>query len=68
VLILNFTGLENILLEDNKWTGRDKKQSSIIAKKGTTINLGEGNTNNGSTDDFIKSITTDESSEIKENK
>jgi hypothetical protein len=64
---LNFSGSENILLEDNKWTGSDKKQLSIIAKKGSAIFLSEGNTLNGSAADLKESVKSDESSVIENN-
>ena len=63
---LNFTGSEQILLENNKWIGSDQKQLSISAKKGSSIYLGEGNTRNGSATELTKWVISDESSEIKQ--
>ena len=65
---LNFVGAENILLKDNEWIMNDKKQLSIVAKKGSVIDLGKGNSCNGSMADFKKWVTTDESSAVESDK
>ena len=54
-------------MKDNKWTGSDQKQLSIIAKKGSKIILGKGNVQNGSAAKLKKSMKSDESSKIENN-